>query len=157
VTDGDVRRAMLAGDNLDASISAFLARKAQSAYAQPVTAPVGTPVEVLLQLMQERTVRQGPLIAGGGRGADLCTIAESLPPPLPALRAGVMAGGFGVRLHPLTDAVPKPMLPVGDRPLMEHIVTQLRDAGIRHVSISTHYKPEAIVQHFGDGGRFGIH
>jgi NDP-sugar pyrophosphorylase family protein len=106
--------------------------------------------------MQERAVRQVPLIDGEGRVAALCTIDELLPQQLPPLQAVIMAGGFGVRLHPLTDEVPKPMLPVGDRPLIEHIITQLRDAGIRQVSISTHYKPEAIVEHFGDGRRFGV-
>ena len=48
------------------------------------------------------------------------------------------------------------MLPVGDRPVMEHVLEQLHKVGISHVSITTHYKPEAIVNHFGDGQRFGI-
>jgi NDP-sugar pyrophosphorylase family protein len=48
------------------------------------------------------------------------------------------------------------MLPVGDRPLMEYIVSQLRGAGIRHVSIATHYKAEHISGYFGDGRQFGL-
>jgi NDP-sugar pyrophosphorylase family protein len=67
-----------------------------------------------------------------------------------------MAGGFGQRLRPLTDEAPKPMLPVNGRPLMEHIIEQLRKAGINQVSIATHYKPEVITNHFGDGRALGV-
>ena len=67
-----------------------------------------------------------------------------------------MAGGLGTRLMPLTEDLPKPMLPVGGRPLMEHIIEQLQQAGIRRVHVSTHYKPEKIIEHFGDGQAFGV-
>ena len=67
-----------------------------------------------------------------------------------------MAGGLGTRLRPLTEKLPKPMLKVGDRPVMEHVLEQLQKVGISRVSITTHYKPEAIVDHFGDGRRFGV-
>ena len=73
------------------------------------------------------------------------------------MSAVVMAGGFGTRLRPLTDHVPKPMLPVGDRPLLERTLERLRDAGIHSVSITTHYLADAIVGHFGDGHAFGLH
>ena len=56
----------------------------------------------------------------------------------------------------LTENIPKPMLPVGDRPLLERLVQQFRRAGIRHVNITTHYKGEMISDHFGDGTGFGV-
>jgi len=68
----------------------------------------------------------------------------------------IMAGGFGTRLRPFTDTTPKPMLPVGDRPLMERTLENLQETGIRNVTISTHYKPEVIINHFQDGSEFGI-
>jgi NDP-sugar pyrophosphorylase family protein len=68
----------------------------------------------------------------------------------------VMAGGYGTRLRPLTDETPKPMLPIGSRPLLELIVSQLRDAGIRKVNLATHYKSEVITEHFKDGSDFGV-
>jgi NDP-sugar pyrophosphorylase family protein len=71
-------------------------------------------------------------------------------------RAVVMAGGLGTRLRPLTEHLPKPLLPVGDRPLIEHILGQLHAGGVRHVSVTTHYKPDAIKEHLGDGRRFGV-
>jgi NDP-sugar pyrophosphorylase family protein len=68
----------------------------------------------------------------------------------------VMAGGEGTRLRPLTDSVPKSMLPVGDRPLLELIVRQLGQAGIRRVNLATHYKADQIERHFGDGSEFSV-
>jgi NDP-sugar pyrophosphorylase family protein len=67
-----------------------------------------------------------------------------------------MAGGYGTRLMPLTEAVPKPMLPIGGRPILEHIVEQFRAAGIRSVNFAIHYKGKIIQDYFGDGSRFGI-
>jgi NDP-sugar pyrophosphorylase family protein len=67
-----------------------------------------------------------------------------------------MAGGEGARLRPLTADLPKPMLPMGGRPLMERILERLEQSGIRRVSITTHYRAEKIVEHFGDGSAFGI-
>jgi len=72
------------------------------------------------------------------------------------LQAVIMAGGFGSRLRPLTEDTPKPMLPVGDRPLMEHIIDSFRNAGIQRVNITTHFHPEKITGYFGDGHDFGV-
>jgi NDP-sugar pyrophosphorylase family protein len=67
-----------------------------------------------------------------------------------------MAGGKGTRLHPLTKDTPKPMLRVGDKPLMEIILGQLKEAGIRKVHVSTHHRADKITRHFGDGRGFGV-
>jgi NDP-sugar pyrophosphorylase family protein len=67
-----------------------------------------------------------------------------------------MAGGFGKRLLPLTQNTPKPMLPIGEQPLMERMIGQLRDAGIHRVNVTTHFEPEKIRDYFGDGERFGV-
>lgn len=156
ITDGDVRRAMLTDDSLDTPVSELLARKAGSPYPQPVTAGVGTERAALLQLMQEHVIRQVPLLDDDGRVADLVTWDQLLPDQVLPLQAVIMAGGFGTRLRPLTEDLPKPMLPVGERPLMELIVEQLRRAGIRRVNIVTHYMSEKIIEHFGDGHDFGV-
>ena len=67
-----------------------------------------------------------------------------------------MAGGFGTRLRPLTESVPKPMLPLGDRPLLERTVNRLRDAGIRDVRVTTHYLGEASPITLATATRFGV-
>lgn len=156
ISDGDVRRAMLAGESLDMPVSDLLARKVSSPYPEPVTAPVGTERAVLLQLMQERVVRQVPLLDDDGCVAGMVTWDELLPDQVLPLQAVIMAGGFGARLRPLTEDLPKPMLPVGGHPLLELIIGQLRHAGIRRVNVTTHYMPEKIIEHFGDGHDFGV-
>ena len=67
-----------------------------------------------------------------------------------------MAGGLGTRLRPLTEDLPKPMLPIGDKPLMAITVDRLRQAGIQDVVVSTHYREKNIKEYFGDGSKFGI-
>jgi NDP-sugar pyrophosphorylase family protein len=106
--------------------------------------------------MQTKSLRHIPLLDGEGRVVDLVLLSELVEQPRLPLSAVVMAGGYGVRLRPLTKNIPKPMLPVGDRPLMEWTIEQLRAIGIRHVNVTTHYKPEIIVEHFGDGRQFGV-
>ncbi|MBN1887073.1 MAG: nucleotidyltransferase family protein [Thermoflexales bacterium] len=156
VTDGDIRRAILAGVKLDTPVSDLLARKAGSAYPRPVTARVDTEAPELLRLMQEYSIRQLPVLNDEGRVADLITLDKLTPDQVLPMQAVIMAGGQGSRLRPLTENLPKPMLPVGDRPLMELIIDQLRQAGIRRVNVSTHYQPEKITEYFGDGQAFGV-
>jgi dTDP-glucose pyrophosphorylase len=156
ITDGDIRRAMLAGVNLDGPINQLLQRKADSPYREPVTAPADTERPVLLQIMQERNVRQVPLLDDGGRVVDLVTLPELLPDEVLPIEAVIMAGGYGTRLMPLTKELPKPMLPIGDRPLMQVMIEQLRQAGIRTVNVMTHYQQEKITDYFGDGKAFGV-
>lgn len=73
------------------------------------------------------------------------------------MKAVVMAGGFGTRIQPLTSSVPKPMIPVYNKPMMEYIIMSLRDAGIKDIAILLYFKPEIIKAHFGDGSELGIH
>ncbi|MBP7688161.1 MAG: nucleotidyltransferase family protein [Thermoflexales bacterium] len=155
ITDGDVRRAMLAGLKLDTPVSALLTVKAATKL-KPVTALAGTPADALLALMRQHSVRQIPLLNESGQVVDLVTLDELLPRQDLLLQAVIMAGGQGTRLRPLTEDLPKPMLPVGGRPLMERIVQQLQQAGIRRVNVTTHYKPEKIIEYFGDGHAFGV-
>ena len=155
ITDGDVRRAMLAGMNLETPVSALLSVKA-AANLMPVTALLGTPVDTLLSLMRQHLLRQIPLLNEIGQVADLVTLDDLLPRQDLLLQAVIMAGGVGTRLRPFTEDLPKPMLPVGGKPLMERVIEQLRQVGIRRVNLTTHYKPEKIIEHFGDGSAFGV-
>lgn len=158
ITDGDIRRAILVGIDLDQPIQ-FLAGHASRMvryHEGPLTAPVGAPATDLLHLMAEKHLRQIPLLDENGRVIDLVVLDDLVRDYELPLRAVVMAGGYGTRLRPLTDDLPKPMLPLGSRPLLELIVEQLRDAGIRQVNVATHYKGEIISEHFKDGQDFGV-
>ena len=72
------------------------------------------------------------------------------------MKAVVMAGGFGTRIQPLTNSMPKPMLPVMNKPMMEHIIRQLSRAGINDIIVLLYFKPEFIKNYFGDGSKFGV-
>jgi len=156
LTDGDLRRGILAGYSMDHSAADLLSVKALEPRPRAVTATIGTPPDDLLRIMQEAKVRQLPLLDETGRVVDIVLLSDFIAPVDSGLEALIMAGGFGTRLLPLTEDTPKPMLPVGGRPVMEWIVEQLKGAGIRRLNISTHYKPEKIHEHFGTGRDFGV-
>jgi len=72
------------------------------------------------------------------------------------MKAMILAAGFGARLRPLTQTVPKPMVPVLNRPLLECTIELLRSANVRDVAVNVHHLPEQIIAHFGDGSKFGV-
>jgi mannose-1-phosphate guanylyltransferase/phosphomannomutase len=72
------------------------------------------------------------------------------------MKAVIMAGGFGTRLRPLTNNIPKPMIPMANKPMMEHIVDLLRRHGITDLVTLLHFQPELIESYFGDGARVGV-
>ena len=154
VTDGDLRRGILAGMTLDDSMARLLADRASA--LPPLTGSPDLSSEDMLRSMRIHQVRHLPLLDEQRRVLGLVTVEDLVSEPVPPLRALIMAGGLGMRLRPLTESVPKPMLPVGERPLMERMIGRLHDAGIRKVQISTHYLSERIIDHFGDGGTFGV-
>ncbi len=149
LTDGDLRRAIIAGVPMETSADMVMQRSFIS----------GTPemgMQKIFSIMQKKSVRHVPIVNGDGTLVDLAWISDLIKQDAGELSAVVMAGGFGKRLMPLTDNLPKPMLPVGDRPVMEHIVNHLRQAGICDLKVSTHYMPEKIKEHFGNGKHFGV-
>jgi dTDP-glucose pyrophosphorylase len=148
VTDGDIRRALLRGSELDGPVAPIIHRN-------PISAPVGTPTEDLLAVMTQRGIEQVPLL-DGERLVDVAFIRDLVsrrPGDEPVL---LMAGGQGLRLRPLTEDTPKPMLQVGDRPLLETIVSQVREAGFQKIFMAVNYRAEVIEDHFGDGTDHGV-
>jgi len=156
ISDGDVRRAILSSLDLDTPVTVLLERKKAGQYSKPITAKVGTTREELLLLMRKFILREIPILDEDDRIVDLIGMDDLVPVEPLLLQAVIMAGGFGSRLRPLTEDMPKPMLPVGGRPLMEVLLEQLRDSGIRNVNVTTHFRPEKITDYFGDGKNFGV-
>ncbi|WP_445946101.1 nucleotidyltransferase family protein [Shewanella sp.] len=149
VTDGDIRRGLLRGVGLDASIEGVM-------NSTPVTAPVGTKRALLIDKMNKHDLLFIPLLDGQTL-AGLETLHVALVnKPKYQNPVFLMAGGFGTRLRPLTDNCPKPMLKVGNKPILETVILSFIKAGFVNFYISTHYMPEQISQHFGDGSDFGI-
>lgn len=156
VTDGDIRRAILANVDLDLPVQTLLERRAPAIHPIPLTAQVGTPDADLLRMMSEYNLRHIPLVDEDTRVIDVALLSKLVREYELPLTAVVMAGGYGSRLRPVTGELPKPMVPIGDRPLLELILKQLRKAGIRYVNLTTHYKGDVIARHFGDGRSFGL-
>ena len=72
------------------------------------------------------------------------------------MKAIIMAGGVGLRLRPLTLSIPKPLIPVGDKPILEHIIIKLKSQGIDEVIFAVGYKSEFIRAYFLNGKKLGI-
>lgn len=152
ITDGDVRRAMLSGVDLDAPVSTLVDRRE----GEPVTALHGVTASELLELMSRHRLRHVPLVDADLHPVGVAALDDLVDDVTLPSRAVVMAGGFGRRLGALTESLPKPMLPVGGKPLLERIIMQLGAAGIDRVHVTTHFRPEEIVDHFRDGRSFGV-
>lgn len=150
LTDGDLRRAIIRGVPLTDPCESI-------AIKSPVTAVEPITTGDALGLMIEHGIDHLPVLDAEGALVDFLLRRDiAVDASRPALSAVIMAGGLGKRLMPLTEHVPKPMLPVGDRPLLERTIKQLRRSGIRDVSMTTHYLQDQITQHFGDGEEFGV-
>lgn len=148
VTDGDIRRAILNNVALTQSVTAVM-------NTTPVTISAKMARTELWGLMRERSILSLPVIDEAGRLIGLETWEQAAQAPSYDNPVFIMAGGFGTRLRPLTDNCPKPMLKVGDKPILETLLNQFLKAGFKNIYISTHYMPEQITGYFGDGSAWG--
>ena len=151
LTDGDFRRALIRGLGFDTPCQRIMNTQP---YVLPLSVDESRAFEILAQEEGSSSVFFVPLLDAEGRVQRVLSRWEvegwsGLP-----VHGVIMAGGFGSRLSPMTNDLPKPMLDIGGRPLIEHIVRHLLRFGISKITISTHYLAEKIVEHFGDGTRF---
>jgi dTDP-glucose pyrophosphorylase len=155
-TDGDMRRAMLHRVELGTPIRRLL--DDGHVGTDFASAPEGASVEEIVAVMNSRHVRHVPILNGAGRVIDIALRDEiaHFAEPEEDLGAVIMAGGFGTRLRPLTHDTPKPMLPVGGKPLIERTIDHMSESGIRSVRIATHYLKDKISDHLGDGTARGM-
>lgn len=173
-TDGDVRRGFLDGLKMEDTVGDLLDNKSSRGLDRVFTLEVGATDKDCLELMRDEGIRQLPIVDEARRPVDIVFKDEllgSAPMRLSAVRQEcesdgrvetlaatgvIMAGGFGTRLRPLTDDLPKPMLPIDGRPLLEIIIEKFECCGIRDLKISTYFKKEVIEDYFGEGGGHGV-
>jgi len=148
VSDGDIRRGLLAGISLDDSVDKVM-------NCQPIVAPVGASRQQLKALMEAKDILSIPIVENG-IVVNLHTLHDSITVPKVENPVFLMAGGFGTRLKPLTNNCPKPLLHVGDKPILEVTLLNFIKSGFVNFYISTHYMPEMIMEHFGDGSKWGV-
>lgn len=148
ITDGDIRRGLLNGKTLSDKICTIQ-------NDEPKVSSLSEPNDILIERMVRFGIRAIPIVEDRKLVAvktldDLLESKEILSPVF------IMAGGFGTRLKPLTDSCPKPMLKVGDKPMLETMINGFKRQGFKNFYISTHYLPNVIVDHFKDGKEFGV-
>lgn len=148
ITDGDVRRALLAGCTLADSVDVCTNRSFTS-----VSTEIGR--AEALDLMMARTIVQLPVVDAQGRLVGLHLLRELLGHVERPNWAVIMAGGEGTRLRPITERIPKPMVRIAGRPLLERLVLHLVGYGVTRIFLSVKYLSEVIERHFGDGSAFG--
>lgn len=150
VTDGDIRRALLAGQELDDPVLPH-------ATTDPFTVGPEASRAGVLDVMRARGVSEVPVLDSEGRIAGLHRLRELVGAVERDNWAVVMAGGRGRRLGRITDDLPKPMVPVAGRPILERIVLHLVGYGIKNIAISVNYMAEVIEEYFGNGQDFGCY
>ena len=148
LSDGDIRRALLKGMSLDDSIAGIINK-------HPVVANINDTKERILELANEKKLHQIPIISNG-KLIGIQDIREFLAPKNKPNKVILMVGGLGTRLRPLTNDVPKPMLDVGNKPILHTIVENFAKYGYTDIIMCVNYKSEIIKEYFGDGDKFGV-
>ena len=149
LTDGDIRRGLIRGLDMSSSIEAIIQR-------DPLVAPPHLDRETVLQLMQANKVHQLPVVDADRRVVGLHVWDEMIAPRHRANLMVIMAGGQGTRLRPHTESCPKPLLPVGGKPMLEHIIERGRAEGFQRFVLAVHYLGHMIEDYFGDGNRWQV-
>lgn len=150
LTDGDIRRGLLRGLYLNSPVDSIIFRN-------PLVAPPMLARSMVLQLMQANKVHQLPVVDENRRVTGLLLWDELLTPQPRENMMVIMAGGQGARLRPHTSNCPKPMLLVGGKPMLEHIIERAKAEGFRHFVVAVHYLGHMIEEYFGDGARWQVH
>ena len=149
ITDGDIRRFILAGHSIDNSVASVM-------WTKPLTAPLGTSEKELKELMNKHLVRNIPIIDTNGCPSKIINLRDIVSEEDVCQFAVIMAGGKGKRLKPITENMPKPMIKVGNKPILENIINYLKESGIVNIYISLNYKADIIENYFEDGSEYGV-
>ncbi|MGE4192505.1 MAG: nucleotidyltransferase family protein [Pseudodesulfovibrio sp.] len=149
ITDGDIRRGLLAGKTMESPAAEIMETEFFSAGPDDDQA-------ALLATMRSRDIRQVPLLDGEGRVVGLRTLFDIITPARRDNWVVLMAGGLGQRLRPLTEDCPKPLLNVGNKPLLKTILDQFASYGFTKFYISVNYRADMVEDYFGDGSKHGV-
>ncbi len=149
VTDGDVRRGLLRGLTLEAGVTEIM-------NTSPTTATESDDPREVIEKAIPRSIHQVPVLGDDGSVIGLITETDLVQQDVTTTPVVLMAGGKGVRLYPLTADVPKPMLKIGDTPILEIIIRKLQAQGFRDIYISVNYLANLIEDHVKDGSWLGV-
>lgn len=148
VTDGDIRRGILRGEGLEVPINLIM-------NSNPFSAKYGLKTNTYKQLMKSKNLKQLPIVNDQNQVVDILFI-DHLQTPTNKNQVILMLGGLGKRLRPLTNDIPKPMLKVGNKPIVESIIEGFKQYGYTNFIFSVNYKKEVIQDYFQNGNIMGI-
>lgn len=149
LTDGDIRKAIISGYRLEDNVALIINKN-------PLVSSLEDTREDILNMAIEKKLYQIPIVNSEGKIVGIEELGELLTVPSFSNKIVLMVGGLGSRLRPLTNDIPKPMLKVGDKPILERIIMDFVKHGFRNFILSVNYKAEIIVDYFGDGSNFGV-
>lgn len=148
ITDGDIRRALLKGSELSDPVAGIM-------NSNPVTGLLEEDDRIWQRTMQRHSLRHLPILDKRG---CVVKLAEYRIPSEPSRSTPIviMAGGLGTRLRPLTEEIPKPLVPVGPKPVLETIIENFASQGFENIVLCLNYKGQMIREYFGNGERLGV-
>lgn len=149
VTDGDIRRGLLHGLDLSSPLESIIRR-------EPFVVPPELSGDAALQLMKANGIHAIPVVNGDRRVVGLHLLRKLLSPSQRPNLMVIMAGGRGSRLRPHTDNCPKPLLPVGGKPILEHILLRAKADGFRRFVLAIHHLGHMVEDYFGDGSGWEV-
>ena len=149
ITDGDIRRGLINGLTTASEASQVMQKS-------PISILDDMEEVDARRIMEEHDIKQLPIV-----NKNHCLIGLYLWDEIVKIQERkntilIMAGGFGKRMMPLTENLPKPMLKIGGKPLLEHIILNAKAQGFNNFLISVHYLADSITQYFGDGSKFKV-
>lgn len=149
LTDGDIRRGLLRGLDMNSSVDSIIHR-------EPLVVPPRLSRDLALQLMQANRIHQLPIVDEDRRVVGLHLWDELMVPGQRPNLMVIMAGGQGTRLRPHTENCPKPLLQVGGKPMLEHIIVRAKSDGFQNFILAIRYLGHMIEDYFGDGSRWQV-
>ena len=148
-SDGDLRRGLLKGLDLNGSITELLNRS-------PLTVPYGTSTSMAHALMKKNKIVQIPSVDKEGKLKGIFLADEFKSLTKTKNKMVIMVGGKGTRLRPFTNDVPKPMVNVAGKPMLQHIILRARDQGFESFTLCINHLGGVIQDYFGDGSQFNV-
>ena len=149
VCDGDIRRGLLKGLNFASQISEIV-------NMNPIFVDEGTSSELVKEIMISNNIFQVPIVDKEKRLIGLHLLHEMTTPTIYKNRVVIVTGGKGSRLLPKTSLVPKSMLKIAGKPILELIIIRAKNQGFLHFTLAIHHLGEVIEKYFGDGSSLGV-
>lgn len=149
INDGDIRRALLNNTSLNESV--------QNVYFKnPTVGNINDSKEYIIDICTSKKIHQIPIVDDEGNLLGLQILDDLISKQSKSNKVVLMVGGLGTRLRPLTNDTPKPMLMVGNQPILETIIVNFKKYGFTNIILCVSYKAEQIISYFGDGTKFGV-